>query len=192
MYEKIMKKLLAFIIIFVSTTGFIFKSDLEKCADYWFEKEPDSNLFPIAIYNLTSRTKEEIKKIREERSKKTEKEIKRYQSLPLCKGGIPGFGLRGEENCRVERYPSGKTYAEVRRGVDKILSRSDVSKKVKIKDIPASEIKLQRKKFLNKSLKEKLNLADTQNSERLASSRYNELYKGCINEKKENLTLFKA
>ena len=187
-----MKKLLAILIIFVSTTGFIFKSDLEKCADYWFEKEPNSSLFPTAIYSVTSRTKEEIKKIREERSKRTEKEIRRYQSLPLCKGGIQGFGLQGEENCRIERYPSGKSYAEVRRGVDKLLSRSDDTKRVKTKDIPESEIELQRKKFLNKSLKEKLNLADTQNSEQLASSRYNGLYKGCITEKKENLTLFKA
>ena len=94
------RRLISYIAVFILTTGFL-KSDLEKCANYWFEKQPNSNLFPTAIYDKIERTKEEIKKIREERNKKTKKEIKRYRSLPFCKGNTYEFKLN--PNCRIEK-----------------------------------------------------------------------------------------
>ena len=76
--------------------------------------------------------------------------------------------------------------------IDKVQERTDNFKRVKVRDIPEKDIQILRKKFLNKSLKKKLNLADTENIEKQASQKYNELYKFCINEKKDNLELFKA
>ena len=187
------RKLILYITVFVFTTGFL-KSDLEKCANYWFEKQPNSSLFPTAIYDKVERTKEEIKKIRDERSKSTEKEIKRYRSLPFCKGATHGLMNMLEPDCRIDRkkYSSGLSYEELLGRMDAISARSDNFKTVKIRDIPEKDIKMLRTKFLNKSLKKKLNQADTNNTETMASKKYNQLYIDCINEKKDNLELFKA
>ena len=187
------RKLILYIAVFVFTTGFL-KSDLEKCANYWFEKQPNSNLFPTAIYDKIERTREEIKKIREERNKKTEKAIKRYKSLPFCKGATHGFFNKFDPNCRIDRkkYSSGKSYEELLRRMNEISAKTDNFKTVKIRDIPEKDIKMLRTKFLNKSLKKKLNQADTNNAETMASKKYNQLYVDCIDEKKNNLELFKA
>ena len=60
------KKLILYIAVFVFTTGF-FKSDLEKCANYWFDKQSLGTSFPSAEYEFISRSKEEIQSIRKKR-----------------------------------------------------------------------------------------------------------------------------
>jgi len=182
------RKLLLYVSIFIFTTGFL-KSDLEKCANYWFEKQPNNALFPVAVYDKIKRSSEEIKKIREERDLKRAKEIKRYRSLPFCKGQ---FTLLTKPDCQVKNYPSGLSYEDMLWKLDGIAERGDEYKTVKIRDIRQKDIKMLRKKFLNKNLKKKLNLADTNNTETMASKKYNQLYSHCIDEKKNNLELFKA
>ena len=182
------RKLILYIAVFVFTTGFL-KSDLEKCANYWFDKQSLGTSFPSAEYEFISRSKEEIQLIRKKRKERTQKEINRYKSLPLCKEGLYGFELK--PSCR-RNQSGGKTYEEMLKRIEKVQERTDNFKRVKVRDIPEKDIQILRKKFLNKSLKKKLNLADTENIEKQASQKYNELYKFCINEKKDNLELFKA
>ncbi|MDA9723347.1 hypothetical protein N9U36_02960 [Candidatus Pelagibacter sp.] len=182
------RKLFFFMMIFIFTTGFL-KSDLEKCANYWFEKQPNSTLFPTAVYDKVERSEEEIKKRREEREILRKKEIKRYRSLPFCKGK---FTLIGKPDCQAKNNSSGLSYEDMLRKLDNIDNRLDKYKRVKIRDIPQKDIKMLRKKFLNKNLKKKLNLGDTNNIETMASKKYNQLYTSCIDEKKNNLELFKA
>ena len=51
------KRIFFILLIFIFTTGF-FKSKLEKCADYKFDKISNNQIFPIAEYKYFKRSKE--------------------------------------------------------------------------------------------------------------------------------------
>ena len=91
--------------------------------------------------------------------------------------------------CRNSKF-SIKDYSDALDRIDK--ARNIEIKTIKVRDIPKEETDILKKKFLNKNLKKKLNLADTKNPETNASSKYNNKYKECIAEKKNNPEIFKA
>ena len=99
------------------------------------------------------------------------------------------FGTK--RTCRP-KYKGGLTFEEIQKNKDLFFAQDDEFKEIKIRDIPKKETDILKKKFLNKNLKKKLNLADTKNSETKASAFYNDKYKICIIEKKNNPEIFKA
>ena len=196
------KRIFFILLIFIFTTGF-FKSKLEKCADYKFDKISNNQIFPIAEYKYVKRSKEEIAEIIKSREEATEKAIKEYYLLPICdekkkpKLGLGDFdpndpnAFGTKRTCRP-KYKGGLTFEEIQKNKDLFFAQDDEFKEIKIRDIPKKETDILKKKFLNKNLKKKLNLADTKNSETKASAFYNDKYKICTIEKKNNPEIFKA
>ena len=183
------KKIVFILLIFIFTTGF-FKSKLEKCADYKFDKVKNHFIFPTAEYKDVKRSKHEIEKIKKDREKRKKKSIANFKTLPICKDDqLFTLDVLNFMTCRNSKF-SIKDYSDALDRIDK--ARNIEIKTIKVRDIPKEETDILKKKFLNKNLKKKLNLADTKNPETNASSNYNYKYKECIAEKKNNPEIFKA
>ena len=187
-----MKKFFILIVFFL-TTGFLFKTDLERCADYEWKKE-SFNVFPKTEYKIVRKSEAQIIKLREEKMARAEKAIQKYKNLPICKNHDPFQEMKPVRDlkCRNNNKGSGLTFEELKRNDAKYLSNLEKYDSIKIRDISQKETDAKIKKFINKNLKQKLQLADTVNEYNYASDKYNIFYKNCIAEKKKNPTYFKS
>ena len=132
------KKLLAILIIFVLTTGFIFTPILERCADYKTSLLPDFNR--TAEYKLEKKPETEIREMKKKRSELSEKcrqskEIKNRRKLSSECVGLNAFMFKYSE------YNS-----------------------IKIRDIKPSENEKKYKSFIKQPLKKKIKLSDYENN----------------------------
>ena len=151
-------------------------------------------IFPKTEYKKVRKSEAQLIKIREEKIARAKKKIQRYKNLPICKKYDPFQEMRSVRDlkCRNNNKGSGLTYERLVRNGAKYLSDQEIYNSIKIRDIPQKETDAKIKKFINKNLKQKLQLADTVNEYSYASDRYNAFYKNCIVEKKKNPTYFKS
>jgi len=132
------KKLLAILIIFVLTTGFIFTPILERCADYKIAAILDFN--HTAEYRSEKKPEAEIQEINKERNKLFEKceqskEIKNRRKL-------------SSECIDLNKFMF--IYSEYNA--------------IKIRDIKPSENEKKYKSFIKQPLKKKIKLSDYENN----------------------------
>ena len=72
------------LIVFSYHRFFLFKTDLERCADYEWKKE-SFNVFPKTEYKIVRKSEAQIIKLREEKMARAEKAIQKYKNLPICR-----------------------------------------------------------------------------------------------------------
>ena len=134
-----MKKILALIIIFISTTGFIFKPILERCADKKSSSLKEFNRF--AEYRSERKTEAEIKEINKKR-----KEV--YQKCEQSK--------KMEEN----RMKISKECMML----NIFNFENPTYNRIKIRDITPEENLKKYRNFIKQSLKKKIELSGYENN----------------------------
>ena len=172
-----MKKIPFLILVFILTTGF-FKSALEECADENFEK---SNSIPSVEYKIVKLSQERYKKMKDEHERSKNEALKKHYSLPICKNSLESPFVEGTFTLKCRRAKNDKEKALERLYDRKFQIELEDARKVKTKEYTKSEMKRKYKKFLNKSLKTKMN-----------DNKYYENYSSCVDYKKRSPELFKA
>ena len=135
-----MKKILALIIIFISTTGFIFKPILERCADKKSSSLKEFNRF--AEYRSERKTEAEVQKI----------EKKRKELYQKC-----------EQSNKIEKNRK-KISRECLDLNEFNIYESSTYNLIKIRDITPEENLKKYRNFIKQSLKKKIELSGYENN----------------------------